>query len=121
MSNLRRTMTLDDVEQLKKTIDEHKEGSGSSDEEWTDEEAFETEPKIQNTTRHRRYRSGTQPDYYTITGSDQEENSTKLSVFKELSMIFTITLLIVTPIAARQLGSLLARRLLSRIFGKIIY
>ena len=120
MNNLRRTMTLDDVEQLKKTIDEDREGSGSSDEEWTDEETLEMN-KVENTTRHRRYRSGTQPDYYTITGLDHEDNPNKLSVFKELSMIFTITLLIVTPIAARQLGSLLARRLLSRIFGKIIY
>jgi hypothetical protein len=123
MSGLKRTLTASDIE------DSHHAG-GSSDFEGTDctdsatslsstaeTTEWEEAASASATSHHRRYRSGSGPDIRI-----QEPASWRVSLVKawdELGFALKLVIMIVTPIAARQLGSMTARRLFSRWFGPV--
>lgn len=105
MSALRRTLTSSDVEETKDASGTESDSSSSSDiSEW-ESESFSTTP-----SNHRRYRSGSHPDM-----SMQAPAWTR--IWQEMGLVARLVVLLVTPFAARQLGSILSRRLWARLFG----
>lgn len=66
---------------------------------------------------HRRYRSGSQPDIIAPGG----RWAAVRRAWSELSLVARIVILLVTPFAARQLGSLVSRRLWSRFVGPVVF
>jgi hypothetical protein len=103
MSALKRTLTSSDIEGTNGQL----ESDSSST---TDISEWETDSLSVATSNHRRYRSGSQPDMALQASSWNR-------IWQEMGLVARLLLLIVTPFAARQLGSMFSRRMWAHLLG----
>lgn len=115
MSGLKRTLTASDVEDSIEVDSSDSTSTCSSDILSTDNEWEAASLSAATGSGHRRYRSGSQPDFQTDHGWMVAVKKT----FADLGAVVRLVVLMVTPMAARQFGSMMARRLFSGWFGPI--
>ena len=119
MSGLKRTLTASDVEESTAADDSGSDTSTCSSSIVSTDNDWEAASISAAGSRHRRYRSGSQPDFFDGPTTDGGWVVAAKRAWGELGFVARLIVMLVTPMAARQFGSMVARRLFGRWFGPI--